>query len=127
MTNLKENVRAVESRWAKTVTRLQKKLVRLREEKPAAKLRDFDALNLSASRERTISTGQDEDPMLTGKIRTRKLNFHPANAMLLQISAILFEKSLLSSNLLRTGSRVARGRLLRRRTSASRSKSGSQR
>ena len=66
-------MRAVESRWSRTVSRLQKRLDRAREEGDgaagaAAKVPDFDRLNLSASRERTLSAGNDaEDPLLVGK------------------------------------------------------------
>ena len=73
LTTLKEYVRAVESRWSRTVTRLQKRLDKAREEDDgaggaAAKVPDFDRLNLSASRERTLSSGNDaEDPLLVGK------------------------------------------------------------
>ena len=76
LTALKEYVRAVESRWARTVTRLQKRLDRAREQEEegaagagaAAQVPDFDRLNLSASRERTVSSGTDaEDPLLVGK------------------------------------------------------------
>ena len=72
LTTLKEYVRAVESRWSRTVNRLQKRLDKAREEDtpsgPAARVPDFDRLNLSASRERTLSSGNDaEDPLLVGK------------------------------------------------------------
>lgn len=69
LTGLTEYVRAVESRWSRTVARLQKRLNKINEElgSSAVDVPDFDLLNLSASRERTISTGHDsEDPMLTG-------------------------------------------------------------
>ena len=55
------------------MSRLQKRLDRAREEGDgaagaAAKVPDFDRLNLSASRERTLSAGNDaEDPLLVGK------------------------------------------------------------
>ena len=73
LTALKEYVRAVESRWARTATRLQKRLEKAREEESvpgaAAQVPDFDRLSLSASRERTVSSGNDaEDPLLIGKL-----------------------------------------------------------
>ena len=72
LTTLKECVRAAESRWSRTVARLQKRLDKAREvdarSGAAAKVPDFDRLNLSASRERTLSSGNDaEDPLLVGK------------------------------------------------------------
>ena len=67
LTGLKEYVRAVESRWSRTVARLQKRLAKAREEVGlVVDVPDFDLLKLSASRERTLSSGQDaEDPMMT--------------------------------------------------------------
>lgn len=67
MTSLKENVRGIESRWAKVIARLQKKLLVVRSENEdgadpqIAKLKDFTSLNLSPSHQSQNHALKEED------------------------------------------------------------------
>ena len=70
MTGLKESVRGVESRWSKVLARLEKKVEAAKmagSKKAKRELSEvkLQTLALSASRERTISTGKDDAPLLT--------------------------------------------------------------